>query len=73
MQNGMLWVATGMLPSNNKAATRNDINFLGSYAGAIAQSPSDARPAEGPLPGDLETAKLFGKRVAQIAVRWRAS
>ena len=72
MQHGMLWVGTGMLPSNNKGATRNDINFLGSYAGAIAQSPSDATPAEGPLPGDLETAILFGKRVAEIAVRCRA-
>lgn len=72
MQHGMLWVGTGMLPSNNKEATRNDINFLGSYAGAIAQSPSDATPAEGPLPGDLETAILFGKRVAQIAVRCQA-
>ena len=72
MQHGMLWVGTGMLPSNNKGATRNDINFLGSYAGAIAQSPSDATPAEGPLPGDLETAILFGKRVAEIAVRCQA-
>ena len=71
MQHGMLWVGTGMRPSNSKAATRNDINFLGSYAGAIAQSPSDSTPEEGPLPGDLETAKLFGKRIAQIAIRCR--
>jgi NAD(P)H dehydrogenase (quinone) len=70
MQHGMLWVGTGMLPSNSKAATRNDINYLGSYAGAIAQSPSDSTADEGPLPGDLETAKLFGKRIAQIAVRY---
>jgi NAD(P)H dehydrogenase (quinone) len=71
MQHGMLWVGTGMLPSSNKAATRNDINFLGSFAGAMSQSPSDSTPEEGPLPGDLETAKLFGKRVAAIAVRCR--
>ena len=31
MQHGMPWVGTGMLPSNNKATTRNDINFLGFY------------------------------------------
>jgi NAD(P)H dehydrogenase (quinone) len=71
MQHGMLWVGTGMMPSNSKAATRNDINFLGSYAGAIAQSPSDSTPEQGPLPGDLETAKRFGERVAQIAARCR--
>jgi NAD(P)H dehydrogenase (quinone) len=71
MQHGMLWVGTGIMPSNSKTATRNDINYLGSYAGAIAQSPSDSTPEEGPLPGDLETAKLFGKRVAEIAVRCR--
>jgi len=34
----------------------------------MAQSPSDANPEEGPLPGDLETAKLFGKRIAELAL-----
>ena len=70
MQHSMVWVGTGMLPSNSKAATRNDINYLGSSAGAIAQSPSDSSPEEGPLPGDLETARRFGERVAQAALRW---
>ena len=68
MQHGMVWVGTGMMAANSKAATRNDINFVGSYAGAMAQSPSDSTPEEGPLPGDLETAKLFGKRVAETAI-----
>jgi NAD(P)H dehydrogenase (quinone) len=66
----MVWVGTGMLPSNSKAATRNDVNYLGSSAGAMSQSPSDSSPEEGPLPGDLETARLFGARVAQAALRW---
>lgn len=70
MQHSMVWVGTGMLPSNSKAATRNDINYLGSSAGAMSQSPSDSSPEEGPLPGDLETARLFGVRVAQSALRW---
>jgi multimeric flavodoxin WrbA len=68
MQQGGVWVGTGMMPSNSKAAQRNDINFVGSSSGAMAQSPSDSSPAE-MLPGDLETARLFGKRVADIAVR----
>lgn len=70
MQQGMVWVGTGMMPANTKAATRNDVNWIGSFAGAMAQSPSDASPDEGPLPGDLETARLFGTRVAETAARW---
>lgn len=70
MQHSMLWVGTGMLPSNSKAAQRNDLNYLGSFSGAMAQSPSDSSPDEGPLPGDLETARQFGERVAQTAARW---
>ncbi len=70
MQQGMVWVGTGMMPANSKAATRNDVNWLGSFAGAMAQSPSDSSPDEGPLPGDLETARLFGARVAETAARW---
>ncbi|MDB6097095.1 MAG: NADPH-dependent reductase [Francisellaceae bacterium] len=67
MQHSMIWVSAGMLPANSKAAGRNDINYLGSYAGLMAQSPSDSTPDEGPLPGDLETAKIFGARIATIA------
>lgn len=44
--------------------TRNDINWLAGSGGALAQSPSDASPEEGPLPGDLETARVFGARIA---------
>lgn len=68
MQHGGVWVGTGMMPSNAKAAQRNDINYVGSFSGAMAQSPSDASPDE-MLPGDLETARLFGQRVAQTAAR----
>lgn len=70
MQHGMVWVGTGMVPANTKAATRNDVNWLGSFAGAMAQSPVDSSPEEGPLSGDLETARLFGARVAETAARW---
>ena len=56
-QHGMIWVGTGMQASNSKAATRNDLNYVGSYCGAMATSPSDASPDE-MLPGDLETARF---------------
>jgi NAD(P)H dehydrogenase (quinone) len=70
MQHSGVWVGTGMMPSNSKAAKRDDANYMGSFAGAMAQSPSDASPAE-MLPGDLETARLFGKRVAETAAKLR--
>ena len=71
MQHSGVWVGTGMMPSNSKAATRNDVNYVGSFSGAMAQSPSDASPAE-MLPGDLETARQFGARVAAAATRFKA-
>jgi NAD(P)H dehydrogenase (quinone) len=69
MQHGGIWVGTAMMPSNAKAAQRNDVNYVGSFSGAMAQSPSDASAAE-MLPGDLETARLFGERVAAVAAKF---
>ncbi len=68
MQHGMIWVSQGLMPSNSKATTRKDINNLVSYSGAMAQSPSDGG-ADDMSAGDLETARLFGKRVADVAAR----
>jgi NAD(P)H dehydrogenase (quinone) len=71
MQQGGVWVSTGMMPSNSKAALRNDVNYLGSYAGAMMQSPSDAS-ADEVLPGDIETARLLGERVASTAAKFKS-
>lgn len=71
MQHGMIWVSQGLMPSNTKGAQRNDVNYLVSYSGAIAQSPSDAG-AQDMLPGDLETARLFGERVAAVTAKFKA-
>lgn len=67
-QHGMLWAGTALPPSNTKAAGRNDINYLASFAGLMTTTPSDASPDEMVL-GDLATARLFGERVAQAARR----
>ncbi len=69
-QHGGIWVSLGMLPSNSKAAQRNDPNNLGGSVGLLAQSPSDASVQE-MLPGDLETGRAYGARVAQITQRLR--
>ena len=66
MQHSMLWVGTGLMPSNTKAAVRDDINYLGSFGGLMAQSPSDAGADEAPTSGDIQTAVAFGARIATV-------
>jgi NAD(P)H dehydrogenase (quinone) len=71
MQHGMIWVGTGMTPANTKSSTRDDINYLGSYAGLLAQSSADASPEEAPPAGDLATATEFGRRIADVTKELR--
>lgn len=73
MQHGMIWVGTALMPANSSAAQRNDINWLGGFSGALAQSPSDVGPDQGPLPGDLETARLYGERLARITLQFKGA
>jgi len=70
MQHSMIWVSQGLMPSNTRAARREDVNYLVSYSGAMAQSPADGGVND-MSSGDLETARLFGQRVAEIAARFR--
>jgi NAD(P)H dehydrogenase (quinone) len=67
-QHGMLWAGTGMMPSNKKASTRDDVNYLSSFAGLATATPADAS-TDDMVPGDLRTAVLFGKRVRAVAER----
>ncbi|RZL67272.1 MAG: flavodoxin family protein [Variovorax sp.] len=66
MQHSGLWVSMGILPTNNKAATRESMNYVGGYAGLLTQAPSDASPAE-MHKGDFDTARAFGERIAAVA------
>jgi NAD(P)H dehydrogenase (quinone) len=68
-QHGMFWVSTGMMPSNTKAAVRDDVNYLASFAGLMTATPADASPDE-MVPGDLRTARLFGERIADVVRRF---
>jgi NAD(P)H dehydrogenase (quinone) len=63
-----IWVGMGMKSSNTKASRRDDINRMGSFLGPMAQTPADAAPEEMSY-GDLETARMYGARVAEIADR----
>ncbi len=67
MQHSMVWVSLGHLPNAADPTSVKAINRLGSSIGAMAQSPHGQTQ---PLEGDLETAKLLGKRVAEATVRW---
>lgn len=68
-QHGMLWVGLGLLPGNNNSqGSVNDLNRLGSFAGAMAQANAD-QGAEAMLQSDLDTAAALGKRLAQTLLR----
>jgi len=70
-QHGMLWTGSGMLPANSKASTRADVNHIGSSLGLMTATPSDASVDE-LVPGDLATARAFGRRVAEAATLFAA-
>ena len=70
MQQSGIWVGTGLMPSNTKAAQRNDVNYVASFSGAMMQTPSDASVDE-VIQGDLETARLYGERIAQVTRQLR--
>jgi NAD(P)H dehydrogenase (quinone) len=63
-----IWVGMDMKSSNTKASQRDDINRMGSFLGPMAQTPADAAPEEMSA-GDLETARLYGGRVAELATK----
>jgi NAD(P)H dehydrogenase (quinone) len=78
MQHGMIWIGLGMLPSQNDREAVRTIqgpgpdahNRSGSFVGAMASS-FECGPDVAPSKGDLETAELYGRRVAEITLRVR--
>lgn len=68
-QHGGLWVSLGIKPANVKASKRDDANRMGAYIAPMAQSDADAPPSD-MSPGDLETGRLYGARVADVAGRF---
>ncbi len=70
-QHGMNWVSLGMMPGfNKKGSTPEDLNRVGSYLGLMTQSNIDESPETAPVASDRKTAELFGRRVAEAAIRW---
>lgn len=65
-QHGMVWVGSAEMPDGT------GVNRLGAFLGVMGQSPVDMSGAPATLePGDGETAKRYGQRIAQLSQRWR--
>lgn len=71
MQHGMIWAGLG-LPGGNNTSTGSveELNRLGSWMGAMAQSNTD-QGLEGIAESDLRTAAWLGERIARIVLKWR--
>ncbi|WP_044875432.1 flavodoxin family protein [Pseudomonas sp. LFM046] len=69
MQHGMLWVGNPILPEQHAGVPYDEAaNRLGSWSGLMAQS-SHSAPADAFAPGDIRTARLFGRNVSEALHR----
>jgi multimeric flavodoxin WrbA len=70
-QHGMHWVNLGLYPGwATSTGSTEDLNRLGSFLGAMAQSNGDAGPDIAPPRSDLLTAEHLGRRVAMVTQQW---
>ncbi len=77
MQHGMIYVGLGMMPAANEPDGMKTVagpsahahNRVGSFTGPMAAS-FQVHPPEAPPQGDIETAQLYGQRVAEITARF---
>ncbi|WUH99716.1 flavodoxin family protein [Spirillospora sp. NBC_00431] len=66
-QHGMIWVGLAEYGGwNTSTGGPDDLNRLGSWLGAMAQSNNDESPDVVPGESDLRTAEALGERVAEI-------
>ncbi|MCC6249260.1 MAG: flavodoxin family protein [Rubrivivax sp.] len=69
MQHGMLWVGNPILPEQHSGVPYDEAaNRLGSWSGLMAQAGHSA-PADSFVPGDVKTARMFGRNVANTLLR----
>ncbi|WP_271271522.1 flavodoxin family protein [Aliamphritea hakodatensis] len=70
-QHGMIWVGQTEMNTSpeHQQGHPEAINRSGTMLGAVASS-EDASPEVTPPAGDLATARLFGKRIAEITKRF---
>ena len=64
MQHGMLWAGNPILPEQHNGVPYEEAaNRLGSWSGLMAQA-GHASPADSFVPGDVKTARMFGRNFA---------
>lgn len=70
-QHGMHWISLGLPPGNNRSnGSEADLNRLGFFLGAGAQSNADEGSDVAPPESDLLTASRLGQRVAEAALQF---
>ena len=73
MQHGMIWIGLGLHPpasDNLNGPGADEINRLGSFIGAMAQSSVMLVADLAPPSGDLRTGELLGERVANLTAKF---
>lgn len=64
MQHGMIWVGNPVIPEQHSGVPYEQAaNRLGSWSGLMAQAGHSA-PADSFAPGDIKTARMFGRNFA---------
>lgn len=70
-QHGMHWVSLDLPPANcSSSGSEHDLNRLGFWLGAGAQSNIDEGPDLAPPESDLATARHLGRRVAKATLQF---
>lgn len=70
-QHGVHWVNLGLPPANHSTTgSEEDLNRLGFFLGAGAQSNIDQGPDVAPPEADLATARHLGQRVAEATLQF---
>jgi multimeric flavodoxin WrbA len=70
-QHSMLWISTGILPKYENDRQLEEPNGLASYLGLMTLSDNSTKEVNPPK--GLETAELFGQRIAQITKHFKQS
>jgi multimeric flavodoxin WrbA len=69
MQHGMIWVGNPILPEQHTGIPYDEAaNRLGSWSGLMAQA-GHSSPADCFVPGDIRTARMFGRTFAETLHR----
>ncbi|MEJ6001472.1 flavodoxin family protein [Paucibacter soli] len=69
MQHGLIWVGNPILPEQHAGVPYEQAaNRLGSWSGLMAQAGHGA-PADDFAPGDVKTARMFGRNLAETLLR----